>query len=162
MWQYHELALLSADGGTRNVSLLTEWLYLHGGRPAAVLPFFVLGGLYVWAVAGYLQRKRELEAAEGAEGGTSESEREREDDGTAGDQDERAAERQDGDATGKRGRGKRKRWRRERVLPSPPRLDGDPFRSPPHKPLIVQHATPEPAAPPIVPGDPADKPKLLG
>lgn len=47
-------------------------------------------------------------------------------------------------------------------LPSPPRLGDDPFRDPPAAPPIIVHRPPTaPAAAPIVPGDPDDKPKLL-
>ena len=46
-------------------------------------------------------------------------------------------------------------------LPSPPRLGDDPFREPPRLHIaVVRHET-QPAAAPIVPGDPDDKPKLL-
>jgi hypothetical protein len=47
-------------------------------------------------------------------------------------------------------------------LPKPPRLGDDPFRDPPAAPPIIVHRPPTaPAAVPIVPGDPDDKPKLL-
>jgi len=55
------------------------------------------------------------------------------------------------------------RWRR--ATPPPlapaPRLGDDPFRDPPGTPPIVTERHAAPIHAPIVPGDPADRPKLL-
>jgi hypothetical protein len=45
---------------------------------------------------------------------------------------------------------------------SAPRLGDDPFRDPPRAPpIVVERERSAPVAVPIVPGDPADRPKLL-
>jgi hypothetical protein len=50
---------------------------------------------------------------------------------------------------------------KQRPLPTPPRIGDDPFRNPPHTPLVIERPETKASTPPVVAGDPDDGPKIL-
>ncbi len=132
IWEYVDLARFEARGGTIFVGRTTAFFYRLGGKSAVLIVMLVGGGLYLWLLLRYLRLHRESQP------------RLVEPDETAREPDSKP----------------RRRPAASSRLPSPPR-DADPFRSPPHQPIVVANPVARPASVPIVEGDPSDQPKLL-
>lgn len=132
LWEYRNLAQFEERGGTIWVSKTTAFFYRLGGKSTVLIMTLAVAAVYLWLLVRYLQQRRETEQPV-AEPEIQEIER-------------------------------TTRPRPRPVAsprpPSPPR-DGDPFRSPPHQPIVVSKPVMRPAPAPIVEGDPSDQPKLL-
>jgi hypothetical protein len=133
IWEYIDLARFEASGGTIWVGRTTAFFYRIGGKSTVLAVMLLAGGFYLWLLAKYVRIRRE-EARTEAE------------------LDEREVERASGGVS---------RPMMKPPLPSPPRIDADPFRAPPQQPIVVRDPAVRSAPTPIAAGDPSDAPKLL-
>jgi hypothetical protein len=133
IWEYIDVARFEASGGTIWVGRTTAFFYRIGGKSTVLAVMLLAGGSYLWLLARYVRLHREQARIEA-------------------EADQREVE---------RASGTRSRPMMKPPLPSPPRIDPDPFRAPPQQPIVVRDPAVRSAPAPIAAGDPSDVPKLL-